>query len=204
MKIEKCTHDDIDRILTLYEAARNLQTAKSMVVWPIFEPSFVAKEIEEGRQWKIIIDNEIACNWAITFEDKEIWEEMDQNDAIYIHRICTEPRHRGNRFIDAIVLWAKHEAIAKAPSTPKDDNEHKPGTVSGHFCCAYCALYSTYSRTSFKCMANGCGIPLCCVGHGKAERDCFNIVHSDSATYKATKLKFEVIRKSYNKNLVEE
>jgi hypothetical protein len=102
------------------------------------------------------------------------------------------------------LLGSKHEAVVKAPSTPKDDNEHKPGTVSGRFCCAYCALYSTYSRTSFKCMANGCGIPLCCVGHGKAERDCFNIVHSDSATYKATKLKFEAMRKSYNKNLVEE
>lgn len=78
-----------------------------MVIWPPFEKSFIEKEIKEKRQWKIIIDNIIVCNWAVTFEDREIWGRKDKNDGIYIHRICNNPISRGNRYIDTIVEWSR-------------------------------------------------------------------------------------------------
>jgi len=81
-----------------------------MVVWPSFEESFIENEINEERQWKIVIDNIIACNWAIAFEDKEIWGSKDQSDSVYIHRICNNPDFRGNRYIDRIVEWSKQYA----------------------------------------------------------------------------------------------
>jgi ribosomal protein S18 acetylase RimI-like enzyme len=112
MKIENCTLHDVDAILELYEAARTLQQEKQMVVWPRFDRDFLEKEIEEGRQWKLVQNDTMVCNWAITFEDKEIWEDRDQSDAIYIHRIATHPAYRGQRFIDALVDWAK--AYAKS------------------------------------------------------------------------------------------
>ena len=107
MEIKNCLKTDADSILSLYEAARHLQTQRKMVVWPNFDKPFIEKEMAEQRQWKIVIDEIIACNWTITFEDKEIWGEKDKNDAIYIHRICTNPTLRGNRYMDAIVDWAK-------------------------------------------------------------------------------------------------
>lgn len=109
-KIVICIMNDIDNILSLYQSARDLQTGKGMVVWPIFEKDFIEKEITEQRQWKLVIDDIIACNWAITFSDKEIWGEKDKNDSIYIHRIATNPIFRGNRYIDKIVSWAKEFA----------------------------------------------------------------------------------------------
>lgn len=107
MEIENCSLNDINEILRLYKAARQLQTQRKMVVWPSFEDAFIENEIQERRQWKMVVDNVIVCNWAITFEDKEIWGEKDKGDAIYIHRICTNPKFRGNRYIDHIVNWAK-------------------------------------------------------------------------------------------------
>lgn len=112
-KIENCLQDDADEILSLYQSARDLQTDKGMVVWPIFEKSFIEKEINELRQWKLVIEGVIVCNWAITFSDKEIWQEEDKNDSIYIHRIATNPAFRGNRYIDKIVTWAKVYAKQK-------------------------------------------------------------------------------------------
>jgi hypothetical protein len=112
-KIENCSLSDADTILSLYDAAMDLQTQKKMVVWPKFERSFIENEILEERQWKLIIDDHIACNWAITFNDKEIWGERDSNNSIYIHRIATHPIFRGNRFIHAIVTWAKTYAVSK-------------------------------------------------------------------------------------------
>lgn len=110
MEIKNCLKSDIDKILSLYDAARSLQMQRKMVIWPSFDTSFIEKEIQEQRQWKITMGEIIACNWTITFEDKEIWEEKDQNDAIYIHRICTNPMLRGNRYINDIVEWAKKYA----------------------------------------------------------------------------------------------
>ena len=112
-KIEYCLMNDADSILSLYQSARDLQTSKGMVVWPIFEKSFIEKEINELRQWKLVIEDVIVCNWATTFSDKEIWDEKDKNDSIYIHRIATNPAFRGNRYIHKIVKWAREYAKQK-------------------------------------------------------------------------------------------
>lgn len=110
MEIRNCILADTNEILSLYEAARNLQIQRQMVVWPSFERSFIENEINEGQQWKIVMDNIIVCNWAIAFDDKEIWGDKDQNDSIYIHRICNNPQFRGNRYIDTMVEWSKRYA----------------------------------------------------------------------------------------------
>ena len=107
MKIVNCTMNDVDQIMFLYEEARKLQTQKGMVVWPVFERSLVEREIDEQRQWKLVENDVLLCNWAVTYRDKEIWGEQDQNNAIYIHRIATHPDHRGKRHVDAIVSWSK-------------------------------------------------------------------------------------------------
>jgi hypothetical protein len=110
MEIKNCSMTDVNEILFLYDAARSLQTQKKMVVWPDFDKSFIEKEVQEERQWKLISNGAISCNWTITFEDKEIWGDRDKGDSIYVHRICTQPSLRGNRFIDAIVSWSKKYA----------------------------------------------------------------------------------------------
>lgn len=104
---------DVNAIMRLYDAASALQTQKNTVIWPTFERALVEKEIQEERQWKIVIDNEIACTWSITFEDKEIWGEKDDDNSIYIHRLAANPAFRGNNFIDKIVQWGKAYALSK-------------------------------------------------------------------------------------------
>ena len=113
MEINHCLLDDADQILKLYDFARELQQQRGMVVWPFFKKEFIDAEIQEKRQFKLVIDNQIACNWAITYEDKEIWEEKDNDNSVYIHRIVTHGDYRGNRFIDNIVQWAIQHAQEK-------------------------------------------------------------------------------------------
>ncbi|WP_437438135.1 GNAT family N-acetyltransferase [Cellulophaga baltica] len=76
-------------------------------MWPDFKRALVETEIAEKRQWKLIIDDEVACLWAITFSDAQIWEERDNSTSIYIHRIATNPKFRGNNYMNTIVTWAK-------------------------------------------------------------------------------------------------
>ena len=108
MKITTSSIHDIDEIFRLYKIASDYQKEKKkVVVWPDFKRALVETEIAEKRQWKLIIDDEVACLWAITFSDAQIWEERDNSTSIYIHRIATNPKFRGNNYMNTIVTWAK-------------------------------------------------------------------------------------------------
>lgn len=110
MKIENSIATDIDEIFRLYAIASAYQKTKNVVVWPDFDRQLVETELVENRQWKLLIHGQIACVWAITFNDPEIWEERDQDAAIYIHRIATNPDFRGHNFVGILVEWAKEYA----------------------------------------------------------------------------------------------
>jgi ribosomal protein S18 acetylase RimI-like enzyme len=111
LQIENCTPGDIDEIFRLYRIASDYQRSKkTVVVWPEFERELIENEIAENRQWKLIIDNKIACVWATTFSDEQIWEERNADAAVYIHRIATNPDFRGKNFVSIIVEWVKEYA----------------------------------------------------------------------------------------------
>jgi ribosomal protein S18 acetylase RimI-like enzyme len=110
MTIENSVTEDIGDILRLYEIARDFQKLKGAVLWPKFDKEMIETEIEERRQLKILIDNQIACVWAITFSDPQIWEERNIDPSIYIHRIATNPIFRGQNLVGEIVNWSKKYA----------------------------------------------------------------------------------------------
>jgi ribosomal protein S18 acetylase RimI-like enzyme len=106
------TPADIDEIFRLYQLAAAYQaaTAKATVVWPDFDREMVTQELAEGRQWKHVVGGTIACVWAITFDDPQIWGAKNADPALYIHRIATNPNFRGQGFVATIVQWAKEYA----------------------------------------------------------------------------------------------
>ena len=108
VQIQNSNISDIDEIFRLYKIATDFQkTKKHSVSWPEFEKSLVETEIIEKRQWKIVINNKIACVWATTFNDPEIWEERNIDPSVYIHRIATNPDFRGQNLVEQIVTWVK-------------------------------------------------------------------------------------------------
>lgn len=110
MDIRNSTITDIDEIFRIYKMATDFQKAKYIVVWPEFERTLIETEIRENRQWKISIDGKVACVWATTFTDPLIWEERNNDPAIYIHRIATHSDFRGKNLVLEIVKWANKYA----------------------------------------------------------------------------------------------
>tara|TARA_B100000780_G_C21087573_1_gene438204 strand:+ start:896 stop:1402 length:507 start_codon:yes stop_codon:yes gene_type:complete len=106
MEIQHSTVEDVDNIFYLYKTATNFQKKKAAVPWPDFDRTLVIKEISEQKQWKIIIDGEIACVWAIAQTDPQIWLKRNNEPAIYIHRISTNPSFRGRELVKEIVKWS--------------------------------------------------------------------------------------------------
>lgn len=108
MKIENSSRSDLEEIFRLYGEATKLQKIKFPGnQWPQFSRELVENELDENRQFKVMIDSKIACVWAVTFSDPEIWEEKNSDPAIYIHRIATNHEFSGNNFVSVIVDWAK-------------------------------------------------------------------------------------------------
>ena len=105
MNFKSSTIEDIDSIFEFYDMAVAYQKIKFNKHWQGFDRALVEKEIAENRQWKIIIDGEIACVFAITFEDKSIWKERNSDKAVYFHRIVTHPKFRGHHFVEKIIGW---------------------------------------------------------------------------------------------------
>lgn len=134
MKIENSTAADIDAIFHLYGIASAYQQSKqTVVVWPQFERRLVETEIAENRQWKLILDGEIACVWATTFSDEQIWEERNADPAIYIHRIANNPDFRGNNFVSLIVDWAKEYAISQGKAYVRLDTLGNNTRLIAHY-----------------------------------------------------------------------
>jgi ribosomal protein S18 acetylase RimI-like enzyme len=107
MQIINSTSNDFNTIYTFYDYAIAYQKTKFHKHWLHFDEGMIETEIRENRQWKIIVDENIVCVFAITFNDPVIWGEKDKQPSIYIHRIVTHPDYRGNNYVKDIVTWAK-------------------------------------------------------------------------------------------------
>lgn len=101
--------NDIDTIFEFYDFAIAHQKKVFNKHWQGFSLELVTQEVSENRQYKILVDGIVACVFAVTFDDKLIWGDRDQ-DSIYIHRIVTHPNFRGYSFVKEIIKWAKKYA----------------------------------------------------------------------------------------------
>ena len=101
--------NDFDTIFQFYDMAVAYQKKVFNKHWQGFSKELVETEIEERRQYKILVDGAVACVFAVTFDDLLIWGDRDHN-SIYIHRIVTHPDFRGLSFMKEIVKWAREYA----------------------------------------------------------------------------------------------
>jgi len=103
------TLDDLPAIQQRYAEATVLQASKGMTQWPVIDEETILTEVNEGRQWKLLIEGEMACVWVVAYADPLILGERDNDPAVYLHRIATAPAHRGQGLVSHIVAWAKKE-----------------------------------------------------------------------------------------------
>jgi len=134
MTITNSSLKDIPEIFRLYKLATDFQKIKFPGnLWPEFDKEFITTEVIENRQFKLLIDNKIACIWAITYSDPQIWEDKENNFSIYIHRIATNPEFRGNNFVQAIVEWSKNFAYQQNKQFIRMDTCGKNDRLINHY-----------------------------------------------------------------------
>ncbi len=106
MTIESSVLEDVPRIFELYRIATDYMKSKNQVHWPEFPKKLIIDEINENRQWKLLINGKIACVWATTLSDELIWGKENKTPSVYIHRIAVNPDFRGQKLVKKIIDWA--------------------------------------------------------------------------------------------------
>lgn len=138
MIIKNSLISDIDEIFRLYRIATDFQKIKFTVHWPEFDRKLIETEILENRQWKLLVKEEIACVWATTFNDPQIWEERNNDPSVYIHRIAANPNFRGQNLVGEIVNWAKNYAIENDKKYIRMDTVgNNPGLIKYYKQCGF-------------------------------------------------------------------
>lgn len=113
MTIEHTTIADLDFIYGLFDSAIAYQTRKKFPVWRGYDKSVLIKECTDGNQYKILIDGSIAIVFSVCYEDKIIWEDREDGNAIYLHRIAVNPAFKGRKLFGEILTWAIAHAKSK-------------------------------------------------------------------------------------------
>ncbi|WP_456440422.1 GNAT family N-acetyltransferase [Psychroserpens sp.] len=105
MTIENSNLTEVPKIFELYRIATDYMKSKDQVYWPEFPKELILNEIEDNRQWKLLINKQIACIWATTLNDELIWGNENE-PSLYIHRIATDPKFRGQNLVKKLMDWA--------------------------------------------------------------------------------------------------
>lgn len=111
MVIKNSTHDDLQTIMDMYRNASTYMRSKNQIAWPEFDTEWIADEINNQQQWKLIIEGKIACIWMTAFEDPLIWGKNEQNPSLYLHRITTHTHFRGQGVSRHLFNWADRFAV---------------------------------------------------------------------------------------------
>ena len=126
------TVEDINEIFSIYESASKLQREKGQEAWKGFERSLVIKEIEEGRLWKIMADNQMAGVFSLNLHKENIWANHQPEFVFYIHRIAKRSGTK-IKLLDEILPWAKNFASSKGLKYLRLDTFGNNKELVGHY-----------------------------------------------------------------------
>jgi ribosomal protein S18 acetylase RimI-like enzyme len=104
---------DLHFIYSLFDEAISYQKRKQYPVWAGYDKEVLKREIETQHQYKIVINNTIACIFSICYSDGIIWREREKGDSLYLHRIAVNPFYKGQKQFGRILNWCVGYAIKR-------------------------------------------------------------------------------------------
>jgi len=103
--------EDLEFIYTLFEDAIVYQVKNGYPDWKDYSKDSLKEDIRLKRQYKIMINNDIACVFTICLVDKIVWQEREKQDAIYLHRIVVNKNYKGQRLVGHILKFASEFSL---------------------------------------------------------------------------------------------
>ena len=120
--------------------------------------------------------------------------DVGTSNALVLHNFTRQTAMTVVDFKMCLVQGFLGDRMRPVPEAVVD---HLPLRTNGRYRCVYCSLFNKMKRTRFRCNAQCCLLPLCSVGTGSNEQDCFILCHGNETIRQAAIAKFESMKKSY-------
>jgi ribosomal protein S18 acetylase RimI-like enzyme len=111
-EIRNTNESDLSFINELIDEAVNYTQRNKYPLFPANKKIF-EKDLREGRQYKIIIADNIVCIFSICYTDSILWREKENGDAIYLHRVIANQEYKGQQQFQKVLDWSINHAKAK-------------------------------------------------------------------------------------------
>lgn len=105
-KVINTTESDLKFVFHLFEEAIAYQKRKKYSVWDGYDKDSLKQDEKDGLQYKIVFGNTILCVFSVCYTDEIIWGTKECGNAIYLHRIVVNPKHKGQKHFQKIMDWA--------------------------------------------------------------------------------------------------
>ena len=112
MKKIRSTSSSESEFRDFWNAALSRQKAAGLPLWPEYPAEKIRGEIQAGLHFSVFLANDVLAGFfSLALSDEPIWEEKECGDAIYIHRMCGNPKCKGKNLAASILSWAYGYAI---------------------------------------------------------------------------------------------
>ncbi len=104
---------DLPLVFELFDQSVQYQEANGHISWKNYDKKALERDVAEGNQYKIMIDDQVAMVFSVCYADPIIWREMEKGDAVYLHRIVVNSGFKGQRLFGKLLEWTKEHAASK-------------------------------------------------------------------------------------------
>lgn len=97
---------DLGFIFGLFDRSVEYQEKHGYPAWRNYDKAAIIKDIEDGNQYKVVMNSEIAIVFSVCYSDKVIWRSREVGDSMYLHRIVVNPEFKGRKLFGVVVDWS--------------------------------------------------------------------------------------------------
>jgi GNAT superfamily N-acetyltransferase len=112
-KIENTSSGDLPFIFELFDHSIRYQQEGGYPVWKDYDQGAIIRDIENGNQYKILVNDVVGIIFSVCYADKIIWREYDRGESVYLHRIVVNPQCKGQKLFGKILQWTIQHAHEK-------------------------------------------------------------------------------------------
>jgi len=106
IRILPADQSDLEPVRSLFQKVMALQGQDGYRVWNTIDLDGLELQIARCLQYKLLLNGGLAGCFSIQLQDPFIWPDGDRADALYLHRIATDPAFRGHKLFRHICDWA--------------------------------------------------------------------------------------------------
>lgn len=104
---------DLPAIFELFDHSIVYQEEHGYPVWKHYDKNAIINDIKNKNQYKAVVDSNIGIVFSVAYSDRIIWRALDEDNAVYLHRIVVNPLHKGQKLFGLILDWSIKHAVQK-------------------------------------------------------------------------------------------